>query len=34
MTNRDDHAKVAFCIDCHIGSEIDSLLVIPEEYRN
>ncbi len=33
-TNGEGTEKVAFCIDCHIGAEVDSLLFIPEEYRN
>ena len=33
-TNGDGTDKVAFCIDCHIGAEVDSMLFIPEEYRN
>ena len=26
--------NVAFCIDCHVYAERDSMLFIPEEYRN
>ncbi len=33
-TNGEGSSNVAFCIDCHVYAERDSLLFIPEEFRN
>jgi hypothetical protein len=32
-TKGEGSAKVEFCIGCHIGAEIDSMLFLPEDYR-
>jgi len=32
-TNGAGSGKVAFCIECHIGAERDSMLFIPEDFR-
>jgi hypothetical protein len=33
-TNGEGSGNVAFCIDCHVYAERDSMLFIPEELRN
>ena len=33
LTNGDGAGKVAFCIDCHLAAERDSMFFLPEDFR-